>query len=143
MTIRTIEDREIEARGSYKGKGIGSKVVRSWRSSRLPVSLGCYQSSLPHNATAWTQAIWAALTLAGTTPYILVSVWSLASAALAFFMPWFERQMGVHPDTQPLRCFFVEFWRFSSCMGHMVDSHQHPLIFPQLPWHGKNGGVRR
>jgi hypothetical protein len=59
---------------------------RSWRSSRLPTSLGSYQSSLPYSATGWMQAIWTALTFSGTTPYVFVRVRSLASAALAFFM---------------------------------------------------------
>ena len=59
---------------------------RSWRSSRLPTSPECHQSSRRYNMTARLHATWTDLTLSGTTPYVLVSVQSLASAALAFFM---------------------------------------------------------
>jgi len=54
--------------------------------SCLPTSLESHQSSLPFSVTAWTHATRMALTLSGTTPYVIVRVWSLASAALAFFI---------------------------------------------------------
>ena len=65
---------------------LACQLRRSWRLSRLPTSLGSHQSSLPYSATAWTHATWTALTLSGTMPYVVVRVWSLTSAALAFFM---------------------------------------------------------
>jgi len=65
---------------------LACRLRRSWRSSRLPTSLGSHQSSHPNSSTAWTHATRTALTLSGTTPYVLVKVQSLASAALAFFM---------------------------------------------------------
>jgi len=71
------------------------RLRRKWRSSRLPTSLGSHQSSLPHSATALTHATWTALTLSGTTPYVLVRVWSQASAALAFFMVRLRRPLNV------------------------------------------------
>jgi len=72
--------------GSAPRMDLACRLRRSWRSSCLPTSLGSHQSSLPYSATAWTHATWAALTLSGTTPYILVRVQSLAFAALAFIM---------------------------------------------------------
>jgi len=72
--------------GSAPRIDLACRLRRSWRSSRLPASLGSHQSSLPYSATAWTHATWTALTLSGTTPYVVVRVRSLASAALAFFM---------------------------------------------------------
>jgi hypothetical protein len=62
------------------------RLRRSWRSSRLPTSMGSHQSSLPFNATACTHATWTALTLSDITPYVLICVQSLASVALAFVM---------------------------------------------------------
>jgi len=58
---------------------------RSWRSSRLPTSLGSHHRSLPYSATTGTQATWTALTLSGTTLYVFVRVRSPACAALAHF----------------------------------------------------------
>jgi len=72
--------------GSAPRIGLACRFRRSWRSSCLPTSLGSHQSSLPYSATAWTHATWTAITISGTTPYVLVRVRSLASAALAFFM---------------------------------------------------------
>ena len=69
--------------GSAPRMDLGCRFRRSWRSSRLPTSLRSHQSTLPYSATAWTQAIWTALTFSGTPLYVLVSVRSLASAALA------------------------------------------------------------
>jgi len=66
--------------------GLACQLRRSWRSSRLPASLGSHPSSLPYSATAWTHATWPALTLSGTMPYVVVRVSSLASAALAVLM---------------------------------------------------------
>jgi len=71
--------------GSTPMMDLACRLRRSWRSSRLPASLGSHQSSLPYSATAWTHATWTALTLSGTMPYVVVRVRSLASAALAFF----------------------------------------------------------
>jgi len=65
---------------------LACRLMRSWRSSCLPTSLGSHQSWLPYSATTWAHATWTARTLSGTTPYVLVSDRSLASAALAFFM---------------------------------------------------------
>jgi hypothetical protein len=62
---------------------LACQLRRSWRSSRLPVSLGSHHSSLPYTATAWTHATWTALTPTGTALYVFVSDRSLASAALA------------------------------------------------------------
>jgi len=72
--------------GSEPRMDLACRFRRSWRSSRLPASLGSHQRSLPYRATAWTHATWTALTLSGTMPYVMVRVRSLASAALAFFM---------------------------------------------------------
>jgi len=72
--------------GSAARRHLACRLRWIWRSSRLPAALGCHQSSLPDSATAWTQDIWTVLTLSGTTPYVVVSIRSLASAALAFFM---------------------------------------------------------
>ena len=72
--------------GSAARMDLACRLMRSSRSSRLPTSLGSDQSSLPYSATAWTHATWTALTLSGTTQYVLVRVRSLASAALAFIM---------------------------------------------------------
>jgi len=72
--------------GSAPRMDLACRLRRSWRSSRLPISLGSHQRSLPYSATAWTHATWTALTLSGTMPYVVVRVQSLASAALAFFM---------------------------------------------------------
>ena len=49
--------------GSAPRTDLACRLRRSWRSSRLPTSLGSHQSSLPYSATAWTQATWTALTL--------------------------------------------------------------------------------
>jgi hypothetical protein len=65
---------------------LGCRLRRSWRSSRLPISLGSHHSLLPYSATAWTHATWTARTLSVTMPYVLVSDRSLPSAALAFFI---------------------------------------------------------
>jgi len=72
--------------GSAPRIDLACRLRRSWRSSRLPTSLGSHHSSLSYSATAWTHATWTALKLSGTTPYLFVRVRSLASAALAFFM---------------------------------------------------------
>jgi len=72
--------------GNAPRMDLACRFRRSWRSSRLPTSLGSHQSSLPYSATAWTHAIWMALTLSGTTPYVVVWARSLASVALAVFM---------------------------------------------------------
>jgi len=72
--------------GSAPRMDLACRLGRSWRSSRLPTSLGSHQGSLPYRATAWTHATWTAHTLSGTTLYVLVSDRCLASAALAFFM---------------------------------------------------------
>ena len=47
---------------------------RSWRSSRLPRSLGSYQISPPDNPTACSHATWMPLTLSRTTTYVVVMV---------------------------------------------------------------------
>jgi hypothetical protein len=60
--------------GSAPRMDLACRLRRSWRSSRLPTSLGSHQSSLPYSATARTHATWTALTLSGTTPYVLVRV---------------------------------------------------------------------
>jgi len=65
---------------------LACRLRRSWRASRLHTSLGSDQSSLPYSATAWTRGTWTALEISGRTPYVLVRVRSLASAALAFFI---------------------------------------------------------
>jgi len=72
--------------GSAPRMDLACQLRRCWRSSRLPTSLRSHQSSLQYRATAGMQATWTALTLSGTTPYILVRVWSLASAAMDFSM---------------------------------------------------------
>jgi len=54
--------------GSAPKMDLGCRLRRSWRSSRLPTSLGSHQSSLPYSATASTHASWTALTLSGTMP---------------------------------------------------------------------------
>jgi len=72
--------------GSAPRTDLACRLRRRWRSSRLPTSSASQQSWLPYSATAWTQAIWTALMLSGTTPYVFVKVCSLASVALAFLM---------------------------------------------------------
>jgi len=95
--------------GSASWMDLNWRLRRSWRSSRLPTSLGSHQSSLPHSATAWTHATWTALTLSGTTPYVLVRVRSLASVALAFFIHrlWCSlnvRCATIHTPSQRVAC---------------------------------------
>ena len=70
--------------GSAPRIDLACRLRRSWRSSRLPASFGSHQSSLPYSATAWMHDTWTALTLSGRMPYVVLSVWSLASAALSF-----------------------------------------------------------
>ena len=72
--------------GSAPRIDLACRLRRSWMSSRLPTSLGSHPSSFPYSATAWTDATWTAHTFCGTTLYVLVTVRSPASAALAFFM---------------------------------------------------------
>jgi len=67
----------------------------SWRSSRVPASLGSYRSSFPYSATAWMHATWTARTVFGTTPYVVLRVWNRASAALVFFMRQLWCSLGV------------------------------------------------
>jgi len=88
---------------------LASRLRRRWRSSHLPTSLGSHQRSQPYSATAWTHATWTALTVSGTTPYVLVRVRSLASAALAFFIHrlWSSlnvRCASIHTPTQRVAC---------------------------------------
>jgi len=54
--------------GSAPRIDLACRLMRSWRSSRLPTSLGSHQRSLPYSATAWTHLTWTVLTLSGTTP---------------------------------------------------------------------------
>jgi len=72
--------------GSAPRNDLACRLRRSWRSSRLPTSLGSHLSSLLYSVTAGPQATWTAHTLSGTTPYVLVSNQSLAPAALALCM---------------------------------------------------------
>jgi hypothetical protein len=72
--------------GSAPRTDLACRLMRRWRSSRLPTSLGSHQSWLPYSATALTQATWTVHTLSATTPYVFVRAGSLAFAALAFFM---------------------------------------------------------
>jgi len=65
---------------------LSCRLRRSWRSSRLPTSLGSHQSSLANSATGWTHRTWSALMLSGTMPSVMVSFRSLASAVLTFIM---------------------------------------------------------
>jgi hypothetical protein len=74
---------------------LACRLRRSWSSSRLPTSLGSHYSSLPYSATDWMHATWTALTLSGTTLYVLVRVWSLASTALVYFMHQFKCSSNV------------------------------------------------
>jgi hypothetical protein len=95
--------------GSAPRIDLACRSSRSWRSSRLPASLGCHQSSLPYSATAWTHATWKALTISGTTAYVFVRVQSLASAALAFFMhqlccSWRVRCASIQTSSQRVAC---------------------------------------
>jgi len=80
----------IEAPGRVVGSApridLPCRLQTSWRSSRLPASLGSHQCSLPSSATAWTRATRTAHTLSGTTPYVFVRICSPACAALDFFM---------------------------------------------------------
>jgi len=71
--------------GSVPRMDLSCRLRRSWRSSRLPTSLGSHHRSLPYSATTWMQATWTALTLSETTLYGFVRVRSPASAALAYF----------------------------------------------------------
>jgi len=81
--------------GSAPRMVLACQLRRSWRSSRLPTSLGSHDCWLPCSATAWTHATWKALTLPGTTVYVLVNIRSLVSAALAFFMHWLWCSLNV------------------------------------------------
>jgi len=95
--------------GSPPRMDLACQLRRSWRSSRLPTSLGSHQSSLPYSATAWTHATWTAHTHSGTTPYVLIRVRSLASGALALFMHrlWCSlnvRCASIHTPSQRVAC---------------------------------------
>jgi len=95
--------------GSAPRMDLACQLRRSRRSSRLPTSLGSQQRSPPFSATAWTHATWTTLTLSGTTLYFLVSVRSLASAALAFFKHWLwcsfnVRCESIHTPSQRIAC---------------------------------------
>jgi hypothetical protein len=72
--------------GSDPRMDLACQLTMSWRSSRLPKSLGSHPILLPYHAIAWKHAALTRLTLNGTTLYVFVGVRSLASAALAFFM---------------------------------------------------------
>jgi hypothetical protein len=72
--------------GSAPMIDLACRLKSSCRSSRLPSSMGSHQSSLPYSATGCMHATSTARMLSGTMPYYLVSDWSLASAALTFFM---------------------------------------------------------
>jgi len=71
--------------GSYPRMDLACRLRRSWRPSRLPTSLGSHWSLLPYSATAWMHPTSMALTLSGTTQYVVVRVLSKLSTALAFF----------------------------------------------------------
>jgi len=95
--------------GSAPRIDLAYRLRRSWRSSRLPASLGSHNSSLPYSATGWTHVSWTALALSGTTLYVLVRVQSLASAALPFFMLrlWCSlrvRFASIHAPSQRVAC---------------------------------------
>ena len=82
----SLIDAPLQVVGSAPRMDLDCQLRRSWRSSRLPTSLGSNQSSLPYSLTTGTVDTGIALTLAGTTPYDSVGDRSHASAALAFFM---------------------------------------------------------
>jgi len=95
--------------GSAPRMDLSFRLSGSWRLSRLTTSLGSHQSSLPYSATAWTHATRTALTVSGTTPYVLVRVRSLASAALALVMHrlWCSlnvRCASIHTPSQRVAC---------------------------------------
>ena len=72
--------------GSAPRMDPASRFRRNWRLYQVPTSSESQQSSLSYSATAWSQAIWMALMLCGLTLKVIVSVWHLALAALAFQM---------------------------------------------------------
>jgi len=78
---------------------LACRFRRSWRLSTLPASLGSHHSSPLYSVTAWMYVSWTALMLSGTTPYVLVRVWSLASAAVAFFMHRLWCSLSVRSDS--------------------------------------------
>ena len=49
--------------GSTPRMDLACRLRRSWRSSRLPTSVGSHQSVLPYSAIAWKHAIWTPLKL--------------------------------------------------------------------------------
>jgi len=83
-----------------------SQFGSSWKSSRLPTSHVSPQSSLLYNVTAWTDATWAALALSETTPYVLVRVRSMGSAALALSMHrvWCSLNLRCASNHTPSEC---------------------------------------
>jgi len=92
--------------GSAPRMDVACPLRRSWRLSHLPTSLGSHWSSLPSSATACTHCTSMALKLSRTTPYVLVKVWSLASATLAFFMHqvWCSLNNGCTSIKMPSEC---------------------------------------
>ena len=72
--------------GSGPRTDLACQFRRSWRSSRVPTSLGSHESLLPYGATAWTQMTWMAIRFSGITQYVFLTVQRLASAGMAFFM---------------------------------------------------------
>jgi hypothetical protein len=74
---------------------VACRLRRSWRSSPLRTSLRSHHSTDIYSATAWTYATWPALTMAGTITYIVVSVRTLPSADLAFFIHRLFRSLNV------------------------------------------------
>jgi hypothetical protein len=94
---------------SAGGMDLACRLRTSRRSTRLPTSLGSYETSLSHSANAWTQATLLALTHSAMTPYVFIKVRSLASGALSFFVYWMwcslnARCVSIHIPRLRLPC---------------------------------------
>jgi len=90
---------------------LACRLSGSWRLSHSPTSLGSHQSSLPHCATAWTQATCTAFSHSRSILNVMVRVPSLASAALAFFMHRLccslnVRSASIQTPSQHVTCVF-------------------------------------
>jgi len=122
--------------GSAPRIDLACRLRRNWSCSRLPASLGSHHSSLPYSATPWTCATWTAPTLSSTTLYVIVSVRSLANAALAFFIhrvwcSWSVRCSSIQTPSQHVAC-LLNRMKPSPTLIFAVSFGQMCIVWPRL-----------